>query len=509
MNIAQLLFQQAEGNPDRPFLFCDNATYSYGDVAALTAQVTVLLRERGVESGDHVGVLFGNRPLFLAAWLGTAAAGAVAVPISTHLVGDGLRYVLEHSDSRLLLAERTLVEERRSCLRKFLSGEHVCVFADESALEGSPLARLDTPWVECSADSPATILYTSGTTGLPKGAVISHGSYWSASELLAAELAVDSNERIMVVLPLFHANPQIYAVMTALHTGASLVLRPSFSASRFFDDARRFGATAFTYVGTVLSILAKRVEGEVADHGIRWCTGGGAPHQVWRDIEARFGVAVRELYGMTETGGWTSLNTWSASKQGSVGKPRHDLEVAVVDESDRPLPIENIGEIVVRPRAPNLLFSGYYKQPDLSWNASRNFWFHTGDMGRFDNDGFLHFEGRVKELIRRGGEMISPQEIELALLKHPAISDCAVVGVPDDILGEEIKAAVVVSDTMAAEAVRSSLKGRVPNYALPRYVEFVDTIPKTATEKVERHKLQGLSPSAVDLVAQDKETAAR
>ncbi len=329
--------------------------------------------------------------------------------------------------------------------------------------------------------------------------VNSHTVYLACGRATPAMVRLRCDDRIMVFLPLFHANPQMYAVMSALETGAALVLRPKFSVSSFLADVKRFRATGFTYVGTVLSMLAARLTERDRDHALRFCVGGGAPADVWRSIEERFGVKVHELYGMTEIGGWVTGNTVEYSKFGTCGLPRYDMEVRIFDENDCPVAARERGEIVVRPREPFTILSGYYKNPEPMLAATRNLWFHTGDCGWLDNDGYLHFHGRLKELIRRAGENISPVEIEIALLDHPDIADAAIVGVPDPILGEEIKAVIVARRPITPDVIINALAGRVPDFMMPRYVEFVTSIPKTETQKIQRHLLQTVSSKTFDL----------
>jgi acyl-CoA synthetase (AMP-forming)/AMP-acid ligase II len=305
----------------------------------------------------------------------------------------------------------------------------------------------------------------------------------------------------MVFLPLFHANPQMYAVASVLQAGATLVLLPKFSASRFFDDAIRYAATGFTYVGTVLSILEKQNPDARRDHGLAWCVGGGAPERVWREVEERFGVSVRELYGMTETGGWVSMNRPGETRFGSVGLARESVELSIRDEQGNFLAAREKGEVVTRAVPASKFFTGYWNNPEASASALRDGWLYTGDRGWMDDDGYLYFDGRIKELIRRGGEMIAPTEIEQQLLKHPSVRDCVVVGVADDIMGEEIKALVVTSSFVEPTALHSFLATRLPAYMMPRYIGFVDSIPKTETQKVKRHELAGIQAHIVDLSA--------
>lgn len=495
--IADALYAHAAAAPDRPFLLFGDRTFTYGTMVALVECAVERLAGHGVTAGQTVAMLVGNRPGFLVAWFALSELGAIAVPLNTALVGDGLHYLLEQSEASLLIVEEEFRPNLPASTPPLLAMDEDFETAGFETADGggrSPRPRLALPGGTANA-----ILYTSGTTGLPKGAVIPNACYELAGAHMTEALGLTEADRILVFLPLFHANPQMYAVMSCLHAGATLALLPRFSASRLLDDARRFGATGFTYVGTVLSILAKRLTEADRGHALRWAVGGGAPPGVWREIEDRLGIAVRELYGMTETGGWVTMNTAATSRFGSVGAPRPDMEVRVVDGDDTPLPPGKKGEIVVRPGRPGLMFDGYWRKPEATVAATRNLWLHTGDRGSFDEDGFLHFDGRMKELIRRGGEMIAPAEIELALLNHPAIQDCAVVGVPDAIMGEEIKAVVVPRPGFAARDVESFLQGRIPAFMIPRFVETRPEIPKTATQKVQRHLLSDRLPTTVDL----------
>jgi crotonobetaine/carnitine-CoA ligase len=331
--------------------------------------------------------------------------------------------------------------------------------------------------------------------------MIPQESYRAIGEKIAQAIGITAEDRILTFLPLHHANPQMYSLMSVLTTGCSMALAPRFSASRFLDQVRHYQATGFTYVGTVLSILEKEI-GESAATSLRWCVGGGAPRAVWQELAPRLGVEIHELYGMTETGGMVTINTRERKCFGSVGAVRDDFDVAVVDDGDR-IVARGIGEIVVRPRLPHVMTSGYYRKPEETVAASANWWFHTGDLGRFDDGGFLHFEGRKKELIRRAGEMISPVAIELCALRHEGVADCAAVGVPDAILEEEIKLVVVARHAVDPKDLREFLAKSLPRHMLPRYFQIVDAIPKTPTQKVQRFKLVKLAgPPVHDAMGQ-------
>ncbi|AUL13948.1 class I adenylate-forming enzyme family protein [Bordetella bronchiseptica] len=496
--ITDRLYALAESQPDAIALVFETRQYRYRELADMVSAMAARLHQAGVRPGDHIALMCGNRPAFLACWFALGELGAVCVPLNTGLVGEGFCYSLAKSESRLLIVEPELLAPRRDTL---------------AAMEGAPPvleidAAMDLPPAEpparwagppCAAGDLNSILFTSGTTGLPKGVTLPHGAYVAASDDMVQSLALTRADRILVFLPLFHANPQMYAVASVLGCGATLVLLRNFSASRFFDEAVAHGATGFTYVGTVLSILDKHYPEPRRDHALRWCVGGGAPARVWEAVESRFGISVRELYGMTETGGWVSMNTPQRARFGSVGHARAGIELAVVDEAGAPVAIGAKGEIVARSERPHVFFSEYWRNPEATAGTLKQGWLHTGDRGYLDEDGFLYFDGRQKELIRRGGEMIAPTEVEQQLLKHEQVRDCAVVGVPDDIMGEEVHAYVVLQGEPDAGALQAFLKARLPAYMAPRYFSFVPAIPKTETQKIKRHLLADLPAQVVDL----------
>ncbi|MGD9941612.1 MAG: class I adenylate-forming enzyme family protein [Burkholderiaceae bacterium] len=472
------------------------AELSFAQCYEQACRTAAWLREAGAAPGDRVLLLAGNRPLFLYVWLGAMALGAIPVPIHPETNAENLAYLIEHSGAKLLVSDRDAEP-----MRELADPQGRCRFVclDEPALQAQTSALMPLAPVAAKASTIASILYTSGTTGRPKGALITNRSYLAIGERIVQGIGITSDDRIMVFLPLSHANPQMYAVMAALTAACSIVLCPRFSASNFVQQAAACGASGFTYVGTVLSILAKQFGDQPQATGLRWCVGGGAPLPVWTRIEAALGISVHELYGMTETGGMVTMNTRERRKLGSIGAARDDVEVAILDADDRPLGPGCIGEIAVRPREPFVLTAGYYNQPEEMIKASSNLWFHTGDLGRRDADGFFHFEGRSKELIRRAGEMISPVEIELAALSFGGVADCAAVGVADDILEEEIKLVAVPRPGLEPAALVRHLMGKLPVYKMPRMLELVQSIPKTGTEKVQRFQLKQTRGDLIDL----------
>jgi acyl-CoA synthetase (AMP-forming)/AMP-acid ligase II len=493
--MIHLLTGLAQKTPDAPLLFHQAETYSFKSVADLVLHGATWLGEEGFEPGDKVVIAVTNRPLFLFYWFSLLARGLVAVPISHDTFPDGLKYIVQQSNAKAVFTEDGELSRIRGILSDF-EGK-IISFADETAFDNHArkfAAYVPSDW---EPSSPAAILYTSGTTGQPKGVIIPVESYVAAGQKIVEAVGITAQDRIMTFLPLHHANPQMYSVMSALTIGCSIILLPRFSASNLLSQAEQYHATGFTYVGTVLSILSKTIN-VPEKTGLRWCVGGGAPEPVWRDLLEKLGVQIHELYGMTETGGVTTINSREQCRIGSVGFPRDDFEVALLDDKDNRV-TSGIGEIAVRPKRPWLISSGYYKKPEETISSLANLWFHTGDFGRFDHDGFLYFEGRKKELIRRAGEMISPVSIELVATRYPAIADCAAVPVPDPILGEEIKLVIVTHGDIDLKDFSDFLIARLPRNEVPRYIDFLDEIPKTPTQKIQRFKMKSHSARLIDL----------
>jgi crotonobetaine/carnitine-CoA ligase len=496
ISMLSRLLRMASERPEAPFLLYENETWSFDAVARNALQGAAWLASVDVQPGQRVVLAVGNRPLFLFLWFALLARGATAVPVSHDLFGEPLRYIIEQSEAVALFCEASASEHFNGELAGL--GVRVTAVADEAAFDALVASHPGATPHELTDESPAAILYTSGTTGKPKGVVIPNRSYLAAGQKVSGAIGIGPDDRIMTFLPMHHANPQMYSLMSALTVGCSIALVQGFSASRFLAQAAHFRATGFTYVGTVLSILAKELTSPVTT-SLRWCVGGGAPRSVWDKLRGLLPVTIHELYGMTETGGLVTINSREHARFGSVGAARDDFDVVVLGDADAILPPGQVGEIAVRPKQPYVMTTGYFKKPEETLAALGNLWFHTGDLGRFDADGFLYFEGRKKELIRRGGEMISPVEIELMALKYEHITDCAALGVPDEILEEEVKLVIVKKDGLVVEDLMIFMRESLPRHMVPRYIEFVNEIPKTPTQKVQRFKLPRNSAATLDV----------
>jgi crotonobetaine/carnitine-CoA ligase len=349
--------------------------------------------------------------------------------------------------------------------------------------------------VDVSPKDPAGIIYTSGTTGVSKGAVCPHNFFLHQAKLVAELRDLDSQDILYTFLPLFHINAQVFTVLTALLNDAQVVLSDRFSASTFWDEIRKCGATQFNYLGAVMTILAKQ-EPKENDHDnpVRIAFGAACPPDVMKQVEERFGFVCLEGFGMTEIG-IVVHDDMNARRTGSCGRVLGEYyEVQLVDDDDMEVGVGDIGEIVVRPKKPSLVMTEYYRMPDKTLEAYRNLWFHTGDYARKDEDGYFYFVDRKKDAIRRRGENISSFEVEKVINTHPQVLECAVFAVPSELGEDEVKANVVLKEnqTLAFERLIEFCSERMAHFAVPRYVEFVSELPKTPTNRIEKYRLREL-----------------
>lgn len=493
---AATLERRCEVAGDDPFVWHGDRTVSWRELLGIVSRTATLLHRNGVRHGDRVLLACGNNPSFLYLWFALRWAGATCVPLHNQSTPDHVRQIVADAGITFATGDADSIARLRET--EAWTGEGVG-FTDAEELEKSVADLPPRPRTPAEPGDECSLLYTSGTTGPPKGAVLSDQAFVAGGRELAEAVGITAEDRILLVLPLFHTNPQVYGVMTAIATGCSLIPVERFEPARFLDQAIHYGATGFTYVGTMLAMLTRALPERIPAHRLRFCTGGGAPVELWNVIEDHLGVAVHELYGMTETGGWVTANRTGQRRRGTCGTVRPDMRVAVLGPADEHLRAGEPGEICVRSRQPGVLFDQYHGKAELTLRKFRNLWFHTGDQGYLDEDGYLHFLGRIDDLIRRGGENISPADVEAVLAGHPAVEEVAVVGVPDEVMGQEVRAVVVPRGEFDPLTLREFLAGRLPKLAWPRYVAVREALPKTATQKIQAARLRVVEPSDVDL----------
>ncbi|MEZ5076820.1 MAG: ATP-dependent acyl-CoA ligase [Solirubrobacterales bacterium] len=502
--VRGLLDARAEATPDAPFLSFEDHRLTYGEIVARAERVAAGLAAMGVEEGTKVAVLLPNSVEILETWFACSVMGAVLVPVNTGLKGDGLKYILEHSEASLLVVDSELLETLEGSYpvadglsHRFVRGAAATIPSGyepyASLVEAGAGAAV--PRAELGPDSLASILYTSGTTGLPKGVMNCHNSYLVAAlEFSRNYVRMREDDVLYTSLPLFHVNAQSLTTLGAVVSGRPMVLSPRFSASRFFAELAEHEATVFNYIGAMLTMLYKQPEGpHDAENRVRLTVGGAAPAELWRDFERRFGLEVLEIYGLTESATFCCASPPDDIRPGKIGKPVGWAEVKIVGEDDEELPADEPGEIVVRSKAPDTIFQGYYKREDATAEAMKGGWFHTGDRGSRDADGYFDFIDRLKDSIRRRGENISSYEVERVVNSHPEVAESAAYGVPSDLGEDEVMVTVIPrGDGVDCEDLIAFCEQRMAKFMVPRFVRVSAALPKTATQRVQKFELRKL-----------------
>jgi long-chain acyl-CoA synthetase len=469
---------------------------SYGEFDRRSAQLATLLGEKGVAPGDRVGVMLPNVPEFPIAYYGVLRAGAIVVPMNVLLKRREIAFYLEDSGARLLLAWHGFAEEARDGATD-AGAELIEV---EPASFAAALAELEpTPGLaETAEDDTAVILYTSGTTGKPKGAELTHLNLFRNADVSSRTTSeISQGDVVLGALPLFHSFGQTVSMNASLKVGACLTLVPRFDPGEALATMQRDGVTHFYGVPTMYGALLHHPERESFDtSALRICITGGAsmPVEVLRGFEDAFGAKVMEGYGLSETSPVACSNHPEMErKPGSIGTPIEGVEMRLVDENDEPVADGEVGEVVIRGHN---IMKGYWQRPDATAEAMRGGWFHSGDMARADEDGYFYIVDRKKDLIIRGGYNVYPREVEEVLYEHPKIREAAVLGVPHDEWGEEIGAAVVLheGEELAPEEVSSYVKERIAAYKYPRVVWFIDELPKGPTGKILKREIEVPAP---------------
>ncbi|HYP55918.1 MAG TPA: long-chain fatty acid--CoA ligase, partial [Solirubrobacterales bacterium] len=476
---------------------------TYGQLDDASARLATALRERGVEPGDRVGVMLPNVPQFPVAYYGALRAGATVVPMNVLLKRREIGFYLEDSGAKLLLAWHGFAEEARGGAED--AGAELVEVEPASFAELLANAEPAPGLAEVAADDTAVILYTSGTTGKPKGAELTHDNLLTNADVcMRTTSEIKPGDVVFGGLPLFHSFGQTVAMNASLKVGACLTLVPKFDPGDALETIERDKVTHFYGVPTMFGALLHHPERERFDtSSLRTCITGGAsmPVEVLRGFEEAFGCIVLEGYGLSETSPVASSNhPGRERKPGSIGTPLEGVEMRVVDEDDEEVPPGEVGEIVIRGHN---VMKGYWQRPEATEEAMRGGWFHSGDMARVDEEGYFYIVDRKKDLIIRGGYNVYPREVEEVLYEHPKIREAAVLGVPSDEWGEEIGAAVVLheGEELSAAEVSAYVKERIAAYKYPRQVWFLGDLPKGPTGKILKREIEvpaatGASPAA-------------
>ncbi|MEO8041979.1 MAG: long-chain fatty acid--CoA ligase [Acidobacteriota bacterium] len=496
INVRDLLEQRVAASPAKTFLFseADGREWTYAEFDSAVNRTANMLLANGISKGDVLSLLMPNSAEYIIAYFACWKIGALAGPVNSLLKREEIEWVVENSEAKLMLAG----SEFESLIEGFC---RQIIFDNVSIADEFPdeLVLFDV-----NSDDDAIIIYTSGTTGKPKGCLLTHCNLIANARQIAEWMSFTEDDRLLTIMPLFHMNAVSVTTMTALYAGGSTVVSPKFSASRFWDIVEKYRITSFGSVATMLSMLLSNQQSAISNQAenpkskiqnpkcetLRFAMCGSAPvpAEILKKFEETFGCLVIEGYGLSESTCRSTFNPPSEDRRpGSCGKPIGN-EMKVFDENDNELPDNELGEIVLR--GPNIL-KGYFKNPEATAKAFANGWFHTGDIGYRNADGFFYIADRKSDMIIRGGENIYPREIDDLLYRHPAIAHAAVIGVPDELYGEEVAAFVVLKDgvKVTEETLIGFCREHLADYKCPKTIRFVDDIPKGPTGKLLKREL--------------------
>jgi len=504
-NILELLELRAKGSPDKTFLFseADSRHFTYAEFDRAVDATARLLSSQGIGKGDVVSLLMPNCAEYIMAYFACWKVGALAGPVNSLLKEHETAFVMNNSEAKTVLINSEF-RERIENIRGDLPHLRAMIVFDDVAEATSEFRSGEIASVAIDKDDDAIIIYTSGTTGKPKGCLLTHGNVVSNARQISQWLTFTPQDRLLTIMPLFHMNAVSVTTMSALYAGGSTVISPKFSASKFWNNISDYEITSFGSVATMLSILLNTYpdgvpEGLKTDQ-LRFAMCGSAPvpAEVMKKFEETFNCPVVEGYGLSESTCRSTFNPPDERRRpGSCGLPIGN-EMKVFDDNDKEVADGELGEIVLR--GENIL-KGYYKNPEATASAFRNGWFHTGDIGYRDRDGFLYIVDRKSDMIIRGGENIYPREIDEVLYQHPAVAAAATIGVPDPLYGEEVAAFVVLKDSskVTEGELITYCTERLADYKCPKSIRIVKDIPKGPTGKLLKRELAKIHSNTAEL----------
>ena len=490
-SLPELLRVRASEIGEQRFVRDIHQEWTYGEFAHRVTEVAAGLRELGVQQGDVVGVVLPNSPHYLEVWWAILWLGATFNPVNPALTSREAVEILADSGASVVVCtpeSAAGLEERREELPKLRE-----ILAAEGSDPAAPLRGRGTldEHARIAGGDLASFVYTSGTTGRPKGAMLGHANFLANAWQLGEPLPVSRGDTLGMVLPLFHVNAQVVTTVIPLFLGAQVAMWERFSASQFWADVERFEPVTFSSVPTMLAALLHAPGADAAEaNTLRFVICGAAPLSpaLFRRFEEKFGLKIMEGYGLTEGTCCTTINPFNGPRKvGSIGLPTRAQQVTILDENAQPVADGTPGEVCFK--GPNMMH-GYYNRPDANAETLVDGWLHTGDVGYRDSDGYFFLVDRTKDMIIRGGENIYPREIEDVLLEHDSVKEAAVVGRPDEVRGEEVHAVVALVSGAGTEVLEAHCRERLAAFKVPSSWEVVDELPKTSTGKIDKKPLR-------------------
>ncbi|MCL5961165.1 MAG: long-chain-fatty-acid--CoA ligase [Chloroflexi bacterium] len=498
---GELLDARARETPDKVALYHYDDQFTCREWNERANQVGNALIALGVKPGDVVCQLLPNSATFLFNLFGTAKVGAALSPLNIMFRGEEIKYQINDCGAVVLFTSKEFlpvvapIRDQLKTLRHIIliDGEAPGYLTyDDFLAKGS----IDTPEVQVDPLDTVLMIYTSGTTGFPKGVMLTHKAFLADSRQFAQAMKLTSDDRAMLILPLFHVNGLMVTTVAPLLVGGSIVVRQKFVQEEFWPAIEQYRPTYFSAVPTIYFRLLNDPAGSKADVSSLRCGVCGAapmPVEVFRQFEEKFDLKIIEGYGLTEGSCCSTVNPIDGERKiGSIGFPLPGQEVKIVDDDDNELPSGQVGEIVIR--GDNLM-KGYFGKPEATAETIKNGWLHSGDVGFTDNEGYIYIVDRKKDMIIRGGENIYPKEVENFLYTHPKVLEAAVIGVPDAALGEQVKACIALKpgETASAEEIIDFCKQGMARYKAPKYVEFFESLPKNAVGKITKPALRDMA----------------
>ena len=518
MNLSDLLTDRAAKFGDRKFLFferqagasayksrtqpCFRQTLTYHELDERVNQACHYLASQGLARGAVFNLHLPNCPAFLILWFAGARLGAIMMPTNVLASAEELHYLLEHSSSKIAFTTAEHLAVLNQCQRKIKNLEKIILcdpYADDPAIDsfeallpGQPNTACDCPAGETDM---AAIMYTSGTTSKPKGVMVTHANYITAGQTVADAIELTGADRHFIVLPLFHGNAQYYSTMSALIRGASVALMDRFSASRYFDKCIEYDCTvASLFAAPMRMLLAQPENPHHRENGLRIAMfAQNLTGQQMHEWQQRFNAPLLQLWGMTETMGPPLMNPLHGERRNwSVGKPSGNYEIALVDAAGNAVEDGQEGEITVKGIPGKTIMAGYFRNPQATSDTIRDNWLYTGDNAIQDDDGYFRFVDRRKDMIKRSGENVSSAEVENVVLQHPAVFECAVIGLPDELRDESIVAVVVLHQDrqVAAAELIEFCAGKLAKFRVPQQVVIKDSLPKTSVGKIQKNLIR-------------------
>ena len=507
MVLRECIEKSVAKNPRKIFLYFEEERITYQDFNITVNRIANALKKMGIKKGQMAAIMLPNSPEFLYTWMGLNKLGAVEVPINVSFKETEIKYILQHSEASGIVIDQEYYPILSRIKKQELPNlRNVIFYGDEPFPLGSiPFAALldekaELEEIAISEDDPAVCTYTSGTTDRPKGVLNSHKSWVLTGEAYSYTVGINAEDRVMTPNPLFHANAQVYSTMGSLVAGASLILLKRFSSSRILEQARHYNATKMVLVQAVTPWVWNRPRMEDdGDNPVKTMVAGNVPAEIYHDFEQRFQLKIQTIYSLTEAP-FAIMGPREEKRQrkpGGIGVPMEHPDpsiknkVKIIDDTGTEVPSGQQGEIIIRNPATMI---GYFKDTERTVETMKGGWVHTGDIGYQDEDGYFFFVGRKKEVIRRRGELISPNEIEAVINSHASVAESAVIGVPSDLGSgeEEVKAYVrpKPGESVTPQEIISWCSDKLATFKIPRYLEFRDDFPKSAIGRIQKNILK-------------------